>query len=310
MLQVSGHGLPTQTRTWGGCKAAYRLLKDTEMWVTPSPLGMGRFRLWDLPTRLFHWSLAVLVVFSVITGKTGGSAIDAHGKIGLSILGLLAFRVVWGVIGSSYARFVSFFPTPASLSAYLHGQWRGVGHNPLGAFSVFGLLALLFFQVISGLLANDDIAFRGPLFPLISKDLSDSLTGLHKLSINLLLALIALHIGAIIFYVRVKKDNLLKPMLTGWKEIGPATGDSAQSATGGGSRAFAVALVIALATVYAGSGAWIPSPAATTTVFAAQRGSFTSLLRVTVSTPAIAWSASTNKRPAAASGIWLKRAAL
>lgn len=220
-------------------------------------MSKQRIRLWDLPTRLFHWLLAGLVVASFVSGKIGGNAMDWHGKFGLAILGLLAFRLVWGFAGSTYARFVSFLPTPAKVLAYLRGQWRGVGHNPLGAFSVFGLLLLLAFQVGTGLFGNDDIAFRGPLYELIGKDLSDRLTGLHKLSVNVLIALVTLHIVAIAFYVRVKKDDLIRPMLTGWKEVAPGEG---ASASGGGALPLAVALLVAVTTVYGGSGAWLPTP--------------------------------------------------
>ncbi len=223
-------------------------------------MNNNRIKVWDLPTRIFHWSLLVLVALAVVTGQIGGNAIDWHAKIGLAILGLLAFRVAWGFAGSTYARFASFLPTPASLSAYLRGQWRGVGHNPLGALSVLGLLALLAVQVGTGLFANDDIAFSGPLSGLIGKNLSDRLSGLHERSANLLLALIALHVGAIAFYARIKRDNLVRPMISGWKEIGPEQRDSATPASGGGAIGFAVSLLIALAAVYGGSGAWIPTP--------------------------------------------------
>ena len=227
-------------------------------------MDIKRIKLWDLPTRLFHWLLVILVAAAVISGKVGGAAIDWHGRIGLAILGLIAFRLVWGIIGSSHARFVSFFPTPSSLADYVRGQWQGVGHNPLGAFSVFGLLALIALQVGTGLFGNDDIAFNGPLFNLISKELSDKLTGIHKFSINLLIALIALHLAAILFYTHVKKEQLVKPMITGWKDIQPGQGESAR---GGGMIPFIVALVIALAAVYGGSGAWLrtasPPPATT-----------------------------------------------
>lgn len=220
-------------------------------------MSKQRIRLWDLPTRLFHWLLAGLVVASFVSGKIGGNAMDWHGKFGLAILGLLAFRLVWGFAGSTYARFVSFLPTPAKVLAYLRGQWRGVGHNPLGAFSVFGLLLVLAIQVGTGLFGNDDIAFRGPLYELIGKDLSDRLTGLHKLSVNVLIALVTLHIVAIAFYVRVKKDDLIRPMLTGWKEVAPGEGASASD---GGALPLAVALLVAVTTVYGGSGAWLPTP--------------------------------------------------
>jgi len=222
-------------------------------------MSLQRIRLWDLPTRIFHWSLVILVIASFVSGKIGGNAMIWHGRCGLAILGLLTFRLVWGIVGSTYARFLSFLPTPASLLAYLRGQWRGVGHNPLGALSVFALLGLLTFQVASGLFANDDIAFRGPLYHLIASELSDRLTGLHKLSVNLLIALVVLHLAAIAFYAHVKNDNLLKPMFSGWKEVERGQG---QSATGGGPLAFIVAVSLALAAVYGASGVWLPAPPA------------------------------------------------
>lgn len=218
-------------------------------------MSIKRIRLWDLPTRLFHWLLVLAIVASIVSGQLGGNLIEWHGKIGLFILGLIVFRLVWGLIGSTYARFAQFFPTPAKIKAYLRGEWRGVGHNPLGAFSVFGLLGLVAFQVVSGLFSNDDITFFGPLFDLVSKDLSNQLTGLHKLSSNLLFVLIGLHLAAIAFYARVKKDNLVKPMVRGWKET-----DEGESAKGGGLVALIVALAIAAAAVYAASGALLPPP--------------------------------------------------
>lgn len=218
-----------------------------------------RIKVWDLPTRIVHWALVVLVVAAFITGKSGGAAIDWHGRIGLSILGLIVFRLVWGLIGSTHARFANFCPTPASLGAYLRGQWRGVGHNPLGAFSVFALLALIVLQLSTGLFANDDIAFNGPLFRLIDKELSDRLTGIHKFSINLLLAMVVLHIAAIAFYTWVRKDKLVAPMITGWKDVAPGAGEATR---GGGAVAVVVALLIACAAVYAASGAWLRTPPA------------------------------------------------
>ncbi|MBS1228301.1 MAG: Cytochrome bacterial [Proteobacteria bacterium] len=221
-------------------------------------MATKRIKLWDLPTRLFHWLLVLCVSAALITGNIGGAAIEWHGRIGLAIVGLVVFRIVWGLIGSSHARFASFLPTPASIAAYLRGQWQGIGHNPLGALSVIGLLALVALQLCTGLFGNDDIAFRGPLYDLITKDLSDRLTAIHELTSNALIALIVLHLAAIAFYAHVKKDNLVKPMITGWKEL---QGDEyGESTTGGGAIAFIVALAIALAAVYGASGAWLAAP--------------------------------------------------
>lgn len=218
-------------------------------------MSLQNIRIWDLPTRVFHWSLVVLVAALIISGKIGGNFMDWHGRFGLAAVGLLCFRLVWGVLGSTYARFATFFPTPARLRAYLRGEWKEPGHNPLGALSVFALLGLLGLQLATGLASNDDIAFRGPLFELAGKALSDRLTGLHKLSINLLFVLIALHIAAILFYVHVRKDNLLKPMITGWKPH-----PQGRPARGGSLAALVVALTLAAVAVHGASGAWLPPP--------------------------------------------------
>lgn len=218
-------------------------------------MNSQRIRLWDLPTRLFHWLLALAVIAAIVSGQLGGKLIDLHGKIGLAIIGLIAFRIVWGFAGSTYARFAQFFPTPAKIKVYLKGEWRGLGHNPLGGLSVFSLIFLLTVQVLSGLFANDDIAFVGPLYELIDKSLSDRLSGIHELLSNVLIALVVLHVIAVAFHGRFKKDNLVKPMITGWKE-----GVTGESAKGGGMVALVVAVSIAGAVVYGASGAWLPEP--------------------------------------------------
>ncbi|MGZ3236600.1 MAG: cytochrome b/b6 domain-containing protein [Burkholderiaceae bacterium] len=208
-------------------------------------LELTRIRLWDLPLRLFHWSLVAAVLIAIVTAKLGGDWMELHGKAGLAILGLLAFRLVWGICGSTHARFRNFVPSPAKIRAYINGQWKGVGHSPLGALAVFTLLGLLAAQVVTGLFANDDIAFNGPLFTLIDKDFSDKITGWHHQLSNLLLALIGLHVVAIAFYVWVKKNNLVKPMVTGWKEV-PA-GEHARQ---GGWVALVASVLIAVSVVY------------------------------------------------------------
>lgn len=216
-----------------------------------------RAYVWDLPTRLFHWLLVAGVIAAFVTAKIGGSLMPWHGRIGLAILGLLAFRIVWGLIGSTYARFATFVRGPATIRAYLRGEWHGLGHNPLGALSVLGLLGVLLLQATTGLFANDDIAFTGYLASLVDSELSTRITGIHQLFEKGLLLLVTLHVGAIVFYARVKKPNLVKPMLSGWTEGAPE-----QSARGGGAAAFVIAVLIAAAAVWAASGAWLPTPAA------------------------------------------------
>lgn len=176
-------------------------------------------QVWDLPLRIFHWLLALSVISAVVTGEIGGNLIDWHGRIGVLVLGLLVFRIIWGFVGTKHSRFANFFPTPARIWSYLKGQWQGHGHNPLGALSVIALLAVLAILVGTGLFANDDIAFYGPLFNLVDKSLSDKLSGLHAIIFNVLAGLVILHIAAIVFYVRVKKHNLVVPMLTGKKVV-------------------------------------------------------------------------------------------
>ncbi len=217
-------------------------------------------QVWDLPLRLFHWLLALAVVAAIVTGEVGGNLIDWHGRIGVFIVGLLVFRIIWGFVGSTHARFASFFPTPAKITAYLKGQWQGHGHNPLGALSVFALLGVLATLVGAGLFANDDIAFQGPLFGLVDKALSDRLSGLHALTFNVLAGLLVLHIAAIVFYVRVKKHNLVVPMLTGKVSVPK---DRAVSVSKAGVLRFVVALAISGAVVWVisnGAQHFAPAP--------------------------------------------------
>lgn len=212
-------------------------------------------RVWDLPTRLFHWALVALVAAAFVTESIGGNAMAWHGRVGLAILGLLVFRIVWGFAGSTYARFAQFVRGPAAIRAYLKGEWQGQGHNPVGAFSVLALLGILVAMAATGLFANDDIAYEGYLYQLVGSELSGRITGIHKFVSNILIALLVLHVGAIAFYARVKKHNLVKPMLTGW-----ADGKPCESARGGGAVAFVVAAIIAAAAVWAASGALLPPP--------------------------------------------------
>lgn len=215
--------------------------------------------IWDLPTRLFHWLLVVAVAGAYITGDTGGNWLVWHGRLGLLIVGLITFRIVWGFVGSTYARFSTFVRGPATIKAYLSGQWHGLGHNPLGALSVLGLLALVGLQVSSGLFAsNDDTGYAGPFYALISNHFGSLATSLHHQAFDILVILIGLHIAAIMYYGHVKKDKLLKPMITGHKQVG-----SGHSAEGGGLVPFVIALVIACSVVYAASGEWIEKPAPT-----------------------------------------------
>jgi cytochrome b len=182
-------------------------------------------RVWDLPTRLFHWTLAACVAFSVVSAHVGGNAMVWHFRSGYVVLTLLAFRILWGLLGGRWSRFASFAYPPDSILRYLRGQSRAddhhdVGHNPLGAFSVFGLLAILAVQVSTGLFADDDLGNTGPLIKFVSSASSSLLTKWHSTFGQwLILLLVALHVSAIGFYWVRRRQNLVRPMLTGDKQL-------------------------------------------------------------------------------------------
>ena len=172
--------------------------------------------IWDLPVRLVHWTLAGLIAFSWWSAEYHYD--DLHIWSGLAVLTLLIFRLLWGVVGSSTARFATFVRGPRAVLAYLRGGWRGIGHNPLGALSVLALLGLVAVQTGLGLIASDeDGLMEGPLAGLVSIDASDSARDLHEDLFNVLLAFIALHVAAIIYY-KFRGRGLLKPMITGQGE--------------------------------------------------------------------------------------------
>ncbi|MDR2990784.1 MAG: cytochrome b/b6 domain-containing protein [Burkholderiaceae bacterium] len=213
---------------------------------------MTQVRIWDLPTRLFHWALLLCVIGLFITGKTGGDAMNWHFRLGYAALTLVVFRIVWGFIGGYWSRFVRFFPTPARVLRYLKGQARPedqAGHNPLGAFSVFALLLLMVAQAVTGLFSYDEIAFAGPLSGLVSDRAVDLATGYHKVwGQYLIITFVALHVLAIIVYT-ILKHHLFWPMVVGDKALDadlPPARDTV------GTRALAlVVLVILAAAVYA-----------------------------------------------------------
>ena len=240
---------------------------DSGVDVSPSAVsGRQRILLWDLPLRVFHWSLVAAVAAAVVTGELGGPWMPWHGRAGLLIVGLLVFRVVWGVVGSATSRFTHFAPSPARVLAYLRGRWRGVGHNPLGALAVFALLGLLSLQAATGLFGNDDIAFAGPLNHLVDDTLGSRLTGWHRLLAWGLFALMALHLLAIAFHVLVKRHRLIRPMITGIAEVDADT-PLTRAWRGGGRFGLLVAVSLAavgvLALVGAGEVA-VPTATATT----------------------------------------------
>ena len=175
-------------------------------------------RVWDLPTRLFHWALAICVVLGIVFVKIGGNAIQWHAYCGYTALALILFRVIWGFVGSWHARFANFIPSPSKLIAFLRGQVDGgLGHNPLGALSVIALLIIVLIQALTGLFTDDDIFFQGPFARYVSNSTVALLTRIHRFNQYLIFALVGLHIAAISYYYFVKRENLVGPMVTGDK---------------------------------------------------------------------------------------------
>lgn len=178
-----------------------------------------RVRLWDAPTRLVHWALVVLVAFSWFTAET--DRLTWHRYSGYTILGLIVFRLFWGVFGSSTARFGSFVKGPGAVVAYVRTMFRPgaaalPGHNPLGAWSVVAMIVLLAAQVGLGLFAiDDDTGWEGGPFSGYAGEFAYTIAEWHELSFNVLLALIGLHLAAVVFHLVVKRDNLIGAMITG-----------------------------------------------------------------------------------------------
>lgn len=203
-----------------------------------------RVRVWDMPTRLFHWLLVACVVGLVTTGYIGGALMDWHARLGYSVLALVLFRLVWGFVGGHWSRFRTFLYAPSSVIAYLRGKSHPdhlVGHNPLGAGSVFAMLLVLLAQVGTGLVGDDEISFTGPLNRLVSTSKGLAATWYHKqIGQWLLIALVVIHIAAVLFYLLRKRQNLIRPMISGDKEVATQTRSSRDDAV---SRFVALVLV-------------------------------------------------------------------
>lgn len=183
-------------------------------------------RIWDLPTRLFHWALVACIVGAFVSVKLGGLYMDWHVRFGCAALGLIIFRVLWGFIGPRYARFSQFVRGPLAVARYLKGAAAPAGHNPLGALSVLALLLVVGFQAVSGLFATDDIMTQGPLFGHVSEPTANLLTSWHKLNEWVILALVALHLLAVAWYALVRRKRLVRAIITGNvdpKDVPPGT---------------------------------------------------------------------------------------
>lgn len=210
---------------------------------TTRPADGARVRIWDLPTRLFHWLLAAAVIGVLVTGWTG--VMDWHFRLGYAVMALLLFRLVWGVVGGRWSRFSAFVHEPRSVAAYLRGQAHPdhlIGHNPLGALSVFAMLTVLMLQVATGLVSDDAITYAGPLAHTVSGALSGLATYWHAVWGKwVVIGLIVLHLAAVLYYATVRRQRLVAPMITGDKVFPPDT-TVAPSRDSAGSRWLALAL--------------------------------------------------------------------
>ena len=216
----------------------------------PHTHSLHRIRIWDLPTRGFHILLALCVAGLIATGEMG--LMPIHFWLGYTVLTLVLFRLVWGFVGGHWSRFSNFVPTPAKLRAYLQAVReqqtpQSIGHNPLGALSVIGMLSLLLLQVFSGFLSDDEIANAGPWTAFVPADWVELATEYHSdIGKVLLIVLIALHVGTVLYYKRIKHEDLITPMLMGDKVFTAEVHASRDTRT---SRLFALGIFVGCAYV-------------------------------------------------------------
>ena len=212
-------------------------------------------RVWDLPTRLFHWALAFGVVAAIVSARLGGAAMTWHMRFGYAIFTLLAFRLAWGFVGGRWSRFDSFVAGPATTLRYLSHrslphEHHDVGHTPLGAWSVLALLAILVVQVATGLVADDEIANNGPLFKYVGDATSAAASHWHRLYGQwTIIGLALLHVGAIAVWWLRWRENLVAPMVHGDKVLAhdaPAALDNRASRLGALALVVGCAIAVAL----------------------------------------------------------------
>jgi len=214
---------------------------------------------WDAPTRLFHWLLVLLIVISWRTGEAGGEWLRYHFWSGYAILTLVLFRIVWGVVGGTHARFVNFVRgVPAALQHVRElmrpGPTSDVGHSAIGGWMIVILLAVLLLQTATGLFADDDIVTVGPLGALVSGATRARLTTIHKYNFEVIEVLVGVHILAVLSYLAIKRQNLIGAMITGRRRVlAPTAIDGARA-----HPALAAAVLAGAAAVVAGIVLGVP----------------------------------------------------
>lgn len=212
--------------------------------------SMATVRIWDLPTRLFHWLFAASVIGAVLTVKVGGSWMDWHLPLGITALVLLVFRLIWGFTGSRYARFVNFVRCPRQTLIYLREKHATdtPGHNPLGAWSVLALLLVVGIQAITGLFTTDEILTQGPLNQFVSGDFASLMSSIHKFNEKPLFILVGLHLIAIVIYA-IKGKRLVPPMITGDKPADSLPANTPAARDDVGLRAWGFVLIVILGSI-------------------------------------------------------------
>ncbi len=182
-------------------------------------------RIWDLPTRLFHFALIACVAGLIITGEIGGDIMTLHFYLGYAVLTLVFFRLVWGFVGGHWSRFIHFIPTPTELRAYMASLRHlnakpSAGHNPLGALSVLTMLLVLLAQVFSGFLSDDEVSVSGPWTAWAPGAWVELASEYHTdIGKAVLITLVMLHLGAVLFHKYIKGDDLITPMVSGDKVL-------------------------------------------------------------------------------------------
>ena len=193
--------------------------------MTRVPDRLQRVKLWDPALRVFHWALVFFVTASFLLGKFGPAKMTLHFWSGYTILGLLVFRLLWGLFGPRSARFSRFIRGPRATIAYMRGLFRRepsywAGHNPMGALSVLAMLVLLAVQIATGLISDpDDFINVGPLASEVSRATRKAAVGWHHLGATLILIMVVIHVAVILYYRFWKREDLVRPMITGWKLV-------------------------------------------------------------------------------------------
>jgi cytochrome b len=195
-------------------------------------------RVWDWPTRFFHWGLATSILGAYVSNRLGASYFSLHLFFGYATIVLVVFRLVWGFIGTRHARFVNFLEGPRGVLRYVSAvgrkrHTRYAGHNPLGALMVVTLLLITGAQAALGLFGNDEIFNLGPFAGLVSKEASLLLTSLHRKLFYVILFAVVFHVGAVLIHVFVKREPLILAMITGHKPAHVVQPDEAISSSRG-----------------------------------------------------------------------------